>query len=93
MWRQDFKLKPIESEFYQLEDVIRRIADELGTSVKNEEIVRDTNGKEGGFGECCLESTLVRVIWFSVFSLVGLVGLGVWQLFYLKRFFKNKKLI
>jgi len=47
---------------------------------------------------CCItciltESTNARVLWFSVLSMVILLVLGAWQLYYLKRFFQEKKLI
>lgn len=39
------------------------------------------------------ESTNTRVLYFSVFSMSCLVVLAIWQIFYLRRFFKAKKLI
>ncbi|XP_067834454.1 uncharacterized protein, partial [Heptranchias perlo] len=39
------------------------------------------------------ESTSARVLYFSIFSMCCLVGLATWQVFYLRRFFKAKKLI
>lgn len=39
------------------------------------------------------ESTNTRVLYFSVFSMCCLIGLATWQVFYLRRFFKAKKLI
>lgn len=41
---KDFKLKPIETEFIQLEDVMHRIVGELNNLVANEEAHRSTNG-------------------------------------------------
>ncbi|RLN36580.1 hypothetical protein BBJ28_00021817, partial [Nothophytophthora sp. Chile5] len=49
---------------------------------EREAAMRDTN-----------ESTNSRVLWFSFFSIVVLLGMGVWQVLYLKKFFKSKKLI
>ncbi|XP_011836945.1 PREDICTED: transmembrane emp24 domain-containing protein 10 isoform X3 [Mandrillus leucophaeus] len=49
---------------------------------KREEEMRDTN-----------ESTNTRVLYFSIFSMFCLIGLATWQVFYLRRFFKAKKLI
>lgn len=77
-----FAVKPIETEFFQLEESIRRMADELEEFVRNEEILRNFN-----------ESILEQLTWFSLFAIAFLVGLGCWQLYYLKRFFKAKKLI
>ena len=42
---ENFKLNPIKTEFFHLEESIRRIADDLASSVRNEEVLRDTNGK------------------------------------------------
>lgn len=39
------------------------------------------------------ESTNTRVLFFSIFSMFILVLLGTWQIFYLKKFFKSKKMI
>ena len=39
------------------------------------------------------DSTSRRVLWFSVMSIVVLVGLSVGQIVYLKKYFKGKKLI
>ncbi|KTF77229.1 hypothetical protein cypCar_00026322 [Cyprinus carpio] len=40
-----------------------------------------------------MESTNTRVLYFSIFSMCCLIGLATWQVFYLRRFFKAKKLI
>jgi len=39
------------------------------------------------------ESTNKRVFYFSLFSMVCLITLATWQVFYLRRYFKAKKLI
>lgn len=39
------------------------------------------------------ESTNNRVLFFSIFSMCSLLGLATWQVLYLRRFFKAKKLI
>lgn len=79
---KEVMLKPIEGEFYQLEESIRRLADELNEFVLGEEQLRDTN-----------ESTLDRLRLFALFTILILVGLGMYQIFYLRKFFKTKKLI
>jgi len=40
-----------------------------------------------------VESTNARVQWFSTLTVCVLVALGLWQVFYLKRFFRKKRLI
>ncbi|MEE6494220.1 hypothetical protein FKM82_017059 [Ascaphus truei] len=76
------KLKPLEVELRRLEDLSESIVNDFAYMKKREEEMRDTN-----------ESTNVRVLYFSVFSMCCLVGLATWQVFYLRRFFKAKKLI
>ena len=49
---------------------------------KREEEHRDTN-----------ESTNERMLHFSIFSMVCLLLLAIWQVIYLKSYFKQKKLI
>ena len=44
--------------------------------------MRDTN-----------ESTNSRVLYFSIFSMCCLLGLATWQVLYLRKYFKSKKLI
>jgi len=39
------------------------------------------------------ESTNERVQWFSLWSIAFLVCLGLWQIYYLRKFFQTKKLI
>jgi hypothetical protein len=40
-----------------------------------------------------VESTNARVKWFSIAIIVGIICLGIWQLFHLRSFFKRKYLI
>lgn len=75
-------LEPFEAEFYQLEEMIGRLDKELSDFVLHEEVMRDTN-----------ESTLSRVRFFAALAILAMVALGLYQLYYLKRFFKMKKLI
>nr|XP_033812297.1 transmembrane emp24 domain-containing protein 10-like [Geotrypetes seraphini] len=76
------KLKPLELELRRLEDLSESIVKDFAYMKQREEEMRDTN-----------ESTSLRVLYFSVFSMLCLVGLATWQVFYLRRFFKAKKLI
>ena len=39
------------------------------------------------------ESTNARLAWYSIASLFVCVFSGVWQLWYLRRFFQRKKLL
>merc|ERR1712080_214622 len=76
------KLKPMELELKKLEDLSEAIVNDFAYMRSMEEEMRDTN-----------ESTGDRVLYFSIFSMVCLIGLAVWQIFYLKRYFVSKKLI
>lgn len=40
-----------------------------------------------------LESTNSRVLYLSIFSMLCLLSLAIWQVLYLRRYFKAKKLI
>ncbi|XP_026760652.1 transmembrane emp24 domain-containing protein bai isoform X2 [Galleria mellonella] len=76
------KLKPMELELKRLEDLSEAIVQDFTLMRKREEEMRDTN-----------ESTNNRVLFFSIFSMVCLLGLATWQVLYLRRYFKAKKLI
>ncbi|KAF9951967.1 vesicle coat component [Mortierella alpina] len=76
------KLKPLELELRKLEDLVKDILDNMDHLQQREEGMRNTN-----------ESTNARVQWFSTLTMVILVTLGLWQIFYLKRFFRKKRLI
>ncbi|CAG0886009.1 unnamed protein product [Cyprideis torosa] len=76
------KLKPLEVELKRLEDLSESITQAFAYMRKREEEMRDTN-----------ESTNSRVLYFSLFSMMCLGGLATWQVLYLRRYFKSKKLI
>ncbi|XP_037028197.1 transmembrane emp24 domain-containing protein bai [Bradysia coprophila] len=76
------KLKPLEVDLKRLEDLSDSIVQDFVHMRKQEEEMRDTN-----------ESTNNRVLFFSIFSMCCLLGLATWQVLYLRRFFKAKKLI
>ncbi|KAF8547031.1 hypothetical protein OG21DRAFT_1517680 [Imleria badia] len=75
-------LSGLETEMRKLEGVVKEIVDELNYLKKREERFANTN-----------LSTNNRVQNFAWFTLVSLVGLGVWQIFHLRAFFKRKYLI
>jgi len=76
------KLKPMEMELAKLEDLSSSIVADFEYMKAREQEMRDTN-----------ESTNTRVLYLSVFSMCCLLGLATWQVLYLRRFFKAKKLI
>ncbi|KAL3896214.1 MAG: hypothetical protein SGCHY_004215 [Lobulomycetales sp.] len=76
------KLSDLEVELLRLENIVKDLMSELEYLHKAEFEMRDTN-----------EDTNERVKWFSVFSMVLLIGVGLWQIWYLQKFFQSKKLI
>jgi len=75
-------LSGLETEMRKLEGVVKEIVDELGYLRQREERFQITN-----------MSTNSRVQSFAWFTLFALLGLGVWQIFHLRAFFKRKYLI
>lgn len=76
------KLGPAELELKKIEEMTKEISNELQYLKAREERMRDTN-----------ESTNSRVKWFSTLIVIALVGLGVWQIQYLRHYFKVKHII
>lgn len=97
------KLKPLEVDLKRLEDLSDSIVRDFVLMRKREEEMRDTNGMWNTKNS--LESRLIivrilptektnsRVLFFSIFSMCCLLGLATWQVLYLRRYFKAKKLI
>mmetsp|Transcript_11866 Transcript_11866/g.37701 ORF Transcript_11866/g.37701 Transcript_11866/m.37701 type:complete len:217 (+) Transcript_11866:143-793(+) len=75
-------LDAMGTELKRLEETVKEIHAEMLYMKKREEEMRDMN-----------EDTNSRVLWFSIGSLGICIGMGVWQLFYLKSFFQRKKLL
>lgn len=76
------KLKPNEVELRRIEEMTAEVVNELQYLKRREERMRDTN-----------ESTNSRVKYFSFLVIVSLVGLGAWQIQYLRHYFKVKHII
>ncbi|KAH3900344.1 probable Endoplasmic reticulum vesicle protein 25 [Saccharomycodes ludwigii] len=76
------KLKPVEVELRRIEELTDEIVDELHYLKAREERLRDTN-----------ESTNRRVQNFSVAIIFLLLALGVWQINYLRYYFRAKHII
>ncbi|KNC81998.1 hypothetical protein SARC_05711 [Sphaeroforma arctica JP610] len=75
-------LAPLELAIRRMEELAESIAKDMGSMKQREANMRNTN-----------ESTNARVLYFSVVSMMCLVGLAIWQVYYLKSYFKSKKLI
>ncbi|EQK99001.1 hypothetical protein G6O67_001146 [Ophiocordyceps sinensis] len=76
------KLKPVEAELRRIEELTAEIVLEMDYLRVREQKLRDTN-----------ESTNTRVKWFGVGTTWLLVGLWVWQIMYLRAYFRSKHLI
>ncbi|KAF2647697.1 hypothetical protein K491DRAFT_643685 [Lophiostoma macrostomum CBS 122681] len=76
------KLKPVEAELRRIEEVVGEIVSEMDYLRGREQKLRDTN-----------ESTNERVKWFAFGTMGMLVGLGAWQVVYLRAYFRSKHLI
>ncbi|KAG7810687.1 hypothetical protein KL921_002315 [Ogataea angusta] len=76
------KLKPAEVQFRKIEEMVDEISEELQYLVRREERLRDTN-----------ESTNRRVRNFSVLIIFVLIGVGLWQVHYLRNYFRSKHIL
>ncbi|KAJ1853980.1 vesicle coat component [Coemansia sp. RSA 1822] len=80
--QQEEKLKPMEIELRRLAMTLDDIQDELQYLKQREGTLRDASENMNG-----------RVKTFSFFSIAVLIGVAVYQVFYLRHFFQQKKLI
>ena len=76
------KLKPVETELRRIEEMVAEIVSEMDYLRTREQTLRDTN-----------ESTNNRVKWFGLGTTFLLIGLWVWQIMYLRAYFRSKHLI
>ncbi|KAJ3431159.1 transmembrane emp24 domain-containing protein [Anaeramoeba flamelloides] len=75
-------LNPLETEIRKMQDLVLEIHEEILYSKNREEAMRNTN-----------ESTNSRVLWFSILSIIVLIATGLFQAYYLKDYFKKKKIL
>ncbi|KAK5168348.1 p24 complex component [Saxophila tyrrhenica] len=73
---------PLEKEVRQMSQLLEQVKDEQGYIVVRERTHRNT-----------AESTNSRVKWWSIFQLGVLIGEGVFQVWWLKRFFEVKRVV
>ncbi|EEA24162.1 vesicle coat component [Talaromyces marneffei ATCC 18224] len=76
------KLKPVETDLRRIEEIVGEIVNEMEYLRHREQKLRDTN-----------ESTNERVKWFAFGTMGMLMGLGAWQIIYLRAYFRSKHLI
>lgn len=73
---------PLEAEVRQLSELLSQVKDEQSYIVLRERTHRNT-----------AESTNARVKWWSIFQMGVLVGEGIFQVWWLKRFFEVKRVV
>jgi emp24/gp25L/p24 family/GOLD len=71
------KLKPVEADLRRMEESVNEIVTEMEYLRGREQKLRDTN-----------ESTNERVKWFAFGTMGMLIGLGAWQIVYLRAYFR-----
>lgn len=71
------KLKPVEGDLRRIEEMVGEIVNEMEYLRSREQTLRDTN-----------ESTNERVKWFAFGTMGMLIGLGAWQVVYLRAYFR-----
>jgi len=78
----DVPSDPLEAEVRQLSELLAQVKDEQSYIVVRERTHRNT-----------AESTNGRVKWWSIFQMIVLVGEGIFQVWWLKRFFEVKRVV
>merc|ERR1712098_153328 len=73
---------PLEAEVRQLSELLAQVKDEQSYIVLRERTHRNT-----------AESTNSRVKWWSMFQMGVLIGEGIFQVWWLKRFFEVKRVV
>ncbi|XP_073339939.1 transmembrane emp24 domain-containing protein 10-like [Pagrus major] len=76
------KMTPLEAKLRILEHLSQSIADDFDYMKKRGKEMGQTNA-----------STNTRVLFINIISMSCLSALAIWQVFYLRRFFRRKKLI
>lgn len=71
------KLKPVEADLRRMEEMVAEIVTEMDYLRTREQKLRDTN-----------ESTNNRVKWFGFGTTFLLIALWVWQVLYLRAYFR-----
>lgn len=71
------KLKPVEADLRRIGEMVEEVVGEMEYLRSREQKLRDTN-----------ESTNNRVKWFGFLTTFLLIGLWVWQILYLRAYFR-----
>lgn len=76
------KMKLLEAELAKLQDLTNSIIEDFAHLKKRESEMQDTNA-----------STSNRIFWQTVLSMLIVLGLALWQILYLRKFFKLRRII
>lgn len=76
------KLQQLEADMTKLEDLSNSIIEDFAHLKRRESEMQDTNA-----------STSNMIFWQTVTSMLVVLGLAGWQILYLRRYFRSKKLI
>jgi len=79
---KDENITPLEVAIQQLSEGINAIVNEQSYMKMRERAHRNTS-----------ESTNARVVWWSIFEIVILLAMSLWQIYYLRRFFEVKRIV
>ncbi len=75
-------IRPLETQVRHLEEIVAGIRRDESWLSRRQEEMRALN-----------ESTATQVLWFNIVSIVVLVSMGIIQIWYLKNYFREKKLM
>lgn len=76
------KLQKLETDLTKLEDLTNSVIEDFAHLKRRENEMQDTNA-----------STSNRIFWQTLISMFVVLGLAGWQIFYLRQFFRSRKLI
>lgn len=76
------KVRPLEAEIMNMDTAMRNVIRQLEELHLEERNLREIN-----------EMSNTRIRYLSILALITLVALGCFQMFYMKRYLKRKKLI
>lgn len=76
------KLEKLEADLIKLDTLTNSIIEDFAHLKRREMEMQDTNA-----------STSNRIFWQTILSMLVVVGLAVWQVMYLRQFFKLRRLI
>ena len=80
--RVHISLKPVQEQFYEIENWMLSTTQEFNSVRSREQYLQKMSS--------VMDS---RVKWFSIFSIIVLLSVSMWQILYLRAYFQSKKLL